>query len=109
MEDEQLLDKVLGELKDQKDFSRNIGICGASEDAQSIIALDESVSGSIGIYIRDMVENNFKTLDYPVTTLGDLFVARSQAKSELELSMLIETNELPVFDGLQSIKVGNTP
>ena len=70
--------------------------------------MDETVNGSIGIYISEMMENNFKSLGLPVTTLGDLFVARSE-KSELELNVLKNDIDIPALDGLIKLNFGNTP
>ena len=66
-------------------------------------------NGSIGIYIRDMTENNFKSLGLPITTLGDLFVARSQTSEMVNLNVLKKDNDIPVLNGLTEIDFGNTP
>lgn len=108
LNDKEMLNAVMEELKEQKAFSRNVGVCVADEDARSIIEMDETVNGSIGIYISEMMENNFKSLGLPVTTLGDLFVARSE-KSELELNVLKNDIDIPALDGLIKLNFGNTP
>lgn len=109
LSDKAMLDSVMEELKEQKAFSRNVGVCAASEDARSIIEMDETVNGSIGIYIRDMTENNFKSLGLPITTLGDLFVARSQTSEMVNLNVLKKDNDIPILNGLTEIDFGNTP
>ena len=44
------------ELEGTEGFSRNVGSVRGQRGCSGIIEMDETVNGSIGIYIRDMTE-----------------------------------------------------
>lgn len=54
-------------------FTRTTYICAAEHESSDIIRLDTQVHGSVGIYIKDMIENNHN--DEETGILNDLIVA----------------------------------
>ena len=56
--DRQALDRLLAEIGNKPEFARTVMVCGSFETAEQLLALDESVYGSIGIYMEEMFENN---------------------------------------------------
>lgn len=60
LEDKAELKKILNYFKKDSSFARNTLICVTDKSAGEIIKLDEKVTGSIGIYLQKMFDNNIK-------------------------------------------------
>lgn len=79
LENPAAMEVMISYMKTHQVFTRTIYVCGARGQAADIVALDESVNGSIGFYIRDMFENNGADYGYNEMMLNDLIVARANA------------------------------
>ena len=84
MNDSAQMREVLEYIREQPAFTRTVLVCMADDRAGDIVALDESVNGSIGFYLRQMFDNNYK--EYRLT-VGDLIIG---------LSLTDETGQIAV-------------
>ena len=84
MKDSAQMREVLEYIREQPAFTRTVLVCMADDRASDIVALDESVNGSIGFYLRQMFDNNYK--EYRLT-VGDLIIG---------LSLTDETGQIAV-------------
>jgi len=100
------MEQVLNEIKENREFSRTILACMADENAYDIIKLDETVNGSIGIYIRDMFENNLQQLPHENITVGDLIIGLSNPEKEIRIptAAVDETGIIPKIIGYEVIQ-----
>lgn len=85
---EPVFETVLAYIKTRQSFSRTILVCRAQNTAAEIIGLDESVNGSIGIYIREMFENNAQEAGYDKTVINDLIIAWKNKEETAELAVI---------------------
>jgi len=106
LENQEKMEEVLNEVKGNRDFSRTILTCMADQNAYDIIELDETVNGSIGIYIRDMFKNNLVNLPYEEVTIGDLMIGLSNPLKEVGIPCVAidETGIIPEIIGDEIIK-----
>lgn len=97
MKDSAQMREVLEYIREQPAFTRTVLVCMADDRAGDIVALDESVNGSIGFYLRQMFDNNYK--EYRLT-VGDLIIG---------LSLTDETGQIAVAaPGENGPKIINT-
>lgn len=87
-ENKAVFETVLAYIKTRQSFARTILVCRAENTAEEIIRLDESVNGSIGIYIREMFENNASEAGYDKTIINDLIVAWKNKDETAELAVI---------------------
>ena len=52
------MEKLMEEIKNKPEFARTVRVCMSKESAERILNMDEEVSGSIGIYLENMLEQN---------------------------------------------------
>ena len=55
---EEKMEKLMEEIKNKPEFARTVRVCMSKESAERILNMDEEVSGSIGIYLENMLEQN---------------------------------------------------
>lgn len=55
---EEKMEKLMEEIKNKPEFARTVRVCMSKESAEQILNMDEEVSGSIGIYLENMLEQN---------------------------------------------------
>ena len=92
-ENQPVFETVLAYMKTRQSFARTILVCRAENTAAEIIGLDETVNGSIGIYIREMFENNGQKAGYDKTVINDLMVAWNNDNEAAELAVLCADDE----------------
>lgn len=100
LEDEALMRAVLEYFKEHQEFTRTVLVCMADEKAADIVALDEAVNGSIGVYLRQMFDNNSR--DYRLT-VGDLIIGLSLTKEPGEIAVVRAADEVPLTVDTQTI------
>lgn len=103
LENKPLLELMVSYMKMHQTFTRTIYVCGTMGSASEIVALDESVNGSIGIYIRDMFENNGTAYGYEEVMLNDLIVARADKNETVTLALLETDEKIPWVAGTTEI------
>lgn len=92
LEDEQRMRQVLEYIKENQKFTRTVLVCMADQRASDIVALDEDVNGSIGVYLRQMFDNN--SPNYQLT-VGDLIVGLSLEEEITEIAVVTCGNQVP--------------
>jgi len=104
--DKEKMGQVLNEIKENREFSRTILACMAEGKADDIIRLDETVNGSIGIYIRDMFENNLQQLPHENITVGDLIIGISNPQKDIKIPSVAvaESGIIPNIIGYEVIQ-----
>ncbi len=94
------MENVLAYIKDHQEFTRTILVCAAKENARTIVALDDDVNGSIGIYLRQMFENNHGGY---VTTVGDLIISLSNDDVIWDMAVVDEGQGGPVITDIKKV------
>ena len=100
LSDQKQMEHVLAYIKEHQEFTRTILVCAADEHARAIVALDDDVNGSIGIYLRQMFENNHT--EY-TTTIGDLIISLSDHNLAWDMAVVKEGQGVPVVVGKERI------
>lgn len=90
---EDKMEELLNYFKSNQEFSRTILVCMADDQARDIIDLDESVNGSIGLYIRDMFDNNSEDLFNENISVGDLIIGMSNPEKEINIPCMTVDEE----------------
>lgn len=93
LENKPMMETVLAYMKTRPSFTRTILVCQAKETAEEIIGLDASVNGSIGIYIREMFENNAASDGYEKTIINDLMIAWKDDTETVPMAVLSAEGE----------------
>lgn len=106
LNNQEKMEQILNEIKGNREFSRTILACMADRDAYSIIKLDESVNGSIGIYLRDIFDNNLQQLPHENITIGDLIIGLSNPEKEIRIpsAAVDETGLMPTIIGYELVR-----
>ena len=68
------LKNLLDEIRNKPEFARTMLVCECLTTGEEMLALDEEVAGSIGIYMEEMFENNGKHLGISSVTLNDVIM-----------------------------------
>lgn len=71
MADGESLERLIEELKMEKSIKRTVLLGRASEEAKSIVELDEDVNGSIGVFLYELCQNNYADKGYNLSVLED--------------------------------------
>lgn len=90
--EQSVMETVIHYMKKHQEFNRNIYICAADQGGK-IMEKDQDLNGSVGVYIRDMIEQNSDTNDYQKTTLNDLIVAAAQEGEDTEIIYLAPNDQ----------------
>lgn len=100
------MEQILAEIADNQEFMWTIMVCMADNTAKDIVDLDESINGSIGIYLRQMFENNQTDNPAARLTIGDLIIGRSLPDENSEIACLEADPSLkiPYYIKNQTIK-----
>lgn len=93
LENKPMMETVLAYMKTRPSFTRTILVCQAKETAEEIIGLDVSVNGSIGIYIREMFENNAASDGYEKTIINDLMIVWKDDTETVPMAVLSAEGE----------------
>lgn len=100
LENKPAMEQVLSYIKNRQTFTRTILVCRAKDQAADIIALDETVNGSVGLYIKDMFENNAAVSGYEKSTVNDMIMAWKNGRETVPLAVLGVTEEkIPRIEG----------
>ena len=100
IEDPKAMAEVLEYIKNHQEFTRTVLVCMADKTAKDIVALDEDVNGSIGIYLRQMFENNSK--EYQLT-VGDLIIGISLPEEKQEIAVISKGKDVPVIKSIADV------
>lgn len=68
---------LIDELTKEKDIKRTVMIVYAAGKAEEIVQLDETVNGSIGVFIYELGQNNYEDRGYDLSVLEDFAGGRS--------------------------------
>ena len=74
VDDGEMLQGLLEEIRENTEFARTMLVCRSLTTGEEMLALDEEVAGSIGIYMEVMFENNGKHLGIPSVILNDVIL-----------------------------------
>ncbi len=99
--DSQMMTQVLEYIQKHQEFTRTVLVCMADEKAQDIVALDETVNGSIGVYLKQMFENNLP--DYELT-IGDLIIGMSLPEEPGEIAVVSPGDSGPKVTGMETLR-----
>lgn len=72
--DREKLKSLLEEIRENTEFARTMLVCQSLTTGEEMLALDEEVAGSIGIYMEEMFENNGKHLGIPSVILNNVIL-----------------------------------
>ena len=72
--DGEKLKNLLDEIRKKPEFARTMLVCECLTTGEEMLALDEEVAGSIGIYMEEMFENNGKHLGISSVILNDVIM-----------------------------------
>jgi len=85
-------------------------VCMAENQAASVLALDDQVNGSVGIYLRQMFDNNSDGYDpesgetYRMT-VGDLMIGMSRPGQQVQIAVVGENQKKdgPQFKKMETL------
>ena len=98
LENEARMREVLEYIRGNQAFTRTVLVCMADEKASDIVALDEEVNGSIGVYLRQMFDNNSR--DYQMT-IGDLIIGLSLDEEPGKIAVVAKGEQVPLMVGVE--------
>ncbi len=101
MGNEDRMREVLEYIKENQAFTRTVLVCMADGKAKDIVALDEDVNGSIGVYLRQMFDNNLSGYQL---TVGDLIVGLSLTDEESSIAVVAGGDQVPVTVDFAKVK-----
>ncbi len=101
MENEDRMREVLEYIKENQAFTRTVLVCMADGKAKDIVALDEDVNGSIGVYLRQLFDNNLSGYQL---TVGDLIVGLSLTDEESSIAVVAGGDQVPVTVDFAKVK-----
>lgn len=70
---------LLEEIQNNPEFARTMLVCESLTTGEEMLALDEEVAGSIGIYMEELFQNNGKHLGIPSVILNDVILKMDRA------------------------------
>lgn len=94
LEDKEALEQIISYFKDNSEFARSTILCAGLDGANTIIALDSSVSGSIGDYLQKMFANNIIGC---TSSIGDLISNQADNKTINTIPVLEVQQGFPNF------------
>lgn len=100
MENPAAMADVLEYIKEHQEFTRTVLVCMADGTAEDIVNLDEDVNGSIGIYLRQMFENN--SSQYQLT-VGDLIIGMSLTEEKQDIARVAKKKDVPRLTGKETL------
>lgn len=77
--DREKLQGLLEEIRENTEFARTMLVCESLTTGEEMLALDEKVAGSIGIYMEEMFENNGEHLGVSPVILNDMILKMEKA------------------------------
>lgn len=105
LENKPMMEQVLAYIKNRQQFTRTILVCRAEETAEEIISLDETVNGSIGLYIKEMFENNAAEAGYEKSTINDMIIAwKNQSETAILAVLRTVDKKIPEICGVGEYK-----
>ena len=99
MENRSVLEVMISYMKNHQSFTRTIDVCLSETSASDIVALDESVNGSIGFYLHEMFENNGKAYHYETAMLNDLITAWADENESVKMAVVKTDGQMPKICG----------
>lgn len=98
-EDEKQYQKLIEELKKQNEYSRNILVFCAKEEASSIIQLDEKTNGLLADYLKRLEERHIPT---KTITLKAMLKGYFEGE-DVKVPLLQVYKECPQFIGYETL------
>lgn len=92
---------LVKELMQEKAVKRTVMIGQAENKAEDILKLDEKVSGSIGVFIYELCQNNYEDKGYDISVLEDF--AGGRTSEECEIPVFEVQEERPVLIRLEKL------
>lgn len=106
LSDKAALTQFLSYIKINQAFTRTILICEAKERAKEIIALDDKVNGSIGLYIKDMFENNGAAAGYEKAVINDMIISWENPGEKFKMAVIEPVGgELPSIGSIREFSM----
>lgn len=87
LEDDEKRTQLMTELSEEKAIRRTALVACAAETAEKVMAFDEKVQGSMGVFIYELCQNNFENKGYTLSILEHFVGGRSG-----------DQTVIPVFD-----------
>lgn len=76
LEDDEKRTQLMKELSAEKAIRRTALVACAAETAEKVMALDDQVQGSMGVFIYELCQNNFENQGYTLSILEDFVGGR---------------------------------
>ena len=92
----EIFETVADYMQQNQAFSRSSFICATKNDSRQVIALDTEVNGSVGIYIKDMIENNYEVHEKnrKACILNDFIIAVENSTERAYMNVIdVEDNK----------------
>lgn len=86
-------------MQQHQAFTRTTYICATKNDSSQVIALDTEVNGSVGIYIKDMIENNYEVHEKnrKACILNDFIIAVENSTERAYMNVIDVEDNKPVI------------
>lgn len=109
LKQQKILKTVADYMQQHQAFTRTTYICATKNDSRQVIALDTEVNGSVGIYIKDMIENNYEMQEKnrKACILNDFIIAVENSTERADMNVIdVEDNKPVIINKL--LQVGNS-
>ena len=105
----EILKTVADYMQQHQAFTRTTYICATKKDSSQVIALDTEVNGSVGIYIKEMIENNYEVQEKnrKACILNDFIIAVENSTERADMNVIDVEDNKPVIMN-EVLQVGNS-
>ena len=95
----EILKTVADYMQQHQAFTRTTYICTTKKDSSQVIALDTEVNGSVGIYIKEMIENNYEVQEKnrKACILNDFIIAVENSTERADMNVIDVEDNKPVI------------
>ena len=95
----EIFETVADYMQQHQAFTRTTYICATKNDSSQVIALDTEVNGSVGIYIKDMIENNYEVHEKnrKACILNDFIIAVENSTERAYMNVIDVEDNKPVI------------
>ena len=95
----EILKTVADYMQQHQAFTRTTYICATKKDSSQVIALDTEVNGSVGIYIKEMIENNYEVQEKnrKACILNDFIIAVKNSTERADMNVIDVEDNKPVI------------
>ena len=91
--------KNVADYMQHQAFTRTTYICATKKDSRQVIEMDTEVNGSVGIYIKDMLENNYEVQEKKrkACILNDFIIAVENSTERADMNVIDVEDNKPVI------------